>query len=679
MKSHSITARKFLLALSVATSTALLVSACGDSDLTCQVFLRATTFELPDHTGFEMKKTYDCLPVDSRDHVTYDLPLPQEFIDSHPDLYHGETYVSIPGGCLSGTTVIYPTNSAITIIHNSQRKLRPPITTGNVTVLVVNAHEIGRAPPLASTEFRRAIFDRASKSLASQMTACSFGKLNIEMAQCRNCVDGVLEVDLGYTVAGRQSRDVEKDLVRRLGAYGGETAFDHVMYCIPTGTLSGKSGFWTAFALGTNIRSVYNGQVCGLLSAHAHEFGHNLGLAHSGEDIRLIGNQYEFRDYADETGYMGYLENVPIADQPKQCFNAHKHWQLGWYEDHAVDLTETILVNHTWVGHLVSFVDYDKAPFGEAVVIRIGDLYVQYNQAKGLNEGTREYRNTAVIIQAPGPGQVSKLLAGVGNGYSFRVPSFQDTGFDIVFMVCYQRYYGPPDSIQLSITLDDGVHGPQCQKRLPALMAISPEPTVAPTISPFSTPTVSLQPTSTPSISPSSSPSATPSMMCEDTLEPILISKRFGNRTCDWIGTQKVWKKLLCQEGFEAYEQCPIMCDSCNVQPAPYPDVCEDSKRMFVMHERLGYETCSWLVANPFWQSRLCIPGQAAYDMCPETCNTCTDTCEDDQSRLFHVNSRRGYQNCEWLATRPKWQALLCRQDHPANSYCSETCNTCLR
>lgn len=56
-----------------------------------------------------------------------------------------------------------------------------------------------------------------------------------------------------------------------------------------------------------------------------HEFGHNLGLAHSG------GKDYygEDGEYEDETCYMGYGE----TDDHAICWNAAKSAELGTYTD----------------------------------------------------------------------------------------------------------------------------------------------------------------------------------------------------------------------------------------------------------------------------------------------------------------------------------------------------------
>jgi hypothetical protein len=62
---------------------------------------------------------------------------------------------------------------------------------------------------------------------------------------------------------------------------------DHVMYCLPPGTMNG-----IAYAYVGHWISVYNDGWCGLLSGQMHEIGHNLNLGHANEK----------GDYNDQTG-----------------------------------------------------------------------------------------------------------------------------------------------------------------------------------------------------------------------------------------------------------------------------------------------------------------------------------------------------------------------------------------
>jgi hypothetical protein len=488
-----------------------------------------------------------------------------------------------------------------------------------------------------------------------------------------------------------------------LDAFGGESAFDHVLYCFPKGTQRNGNYCWPGYGHLNGPRSVYNERNCGYLGITMHEIGHNLGLHHA--------NQYY--EYADRTGAMGSSSRQNFG--PRSCYNAQKNWHLGWYADKSLDLSNNIYES-AWSGRLVAFVDYDKAFDVDAVVIRVGNLYVQYNRARDFNENSRAYRNQAVIVSAPDiDSPPSELLKGIAKeGYSYQnqiIPeaytygNFEGTGHDLVFEVCDQVEDGPPDYIHLSIHLDDGIQSSLCSVPLPDISdapssrpttsmqpSSSPAPRALPSSSPSEVPTSSKVPSSSPSnsptvvpsSSPSSQPSASPTQDCtgKDYQGLVAVNHRFGNRTCAWISTRKVWKTYLCQEGFEAFEQCQETCDSCNAQVQDVSDDgCEDSKKMFYVNDKLPNIRCFWLhhflERSPHWRDRICAPGQPAYDNCPETCGKCSDTCEDQADKRFYVNRRNGLQDCAWLASRPLWQAKLCGTSHLASLYCNEICNTC--
>ena len=207
----------------------------------------------------------------------------------------------------------------------------------------------------------------------------------------------------------------------------------------------------------------------------------------------------------------------------------------------------------------MAFVDIDATPLGDVVVIRAGNLYMQYNRRRSFNEGTRELGNQVVIVSAKDHLSVSELEAGVAVGISgaskrFAYPNFDDTGFNLVIEVCDQ-VYGPPDYVHISIHLADGIQSPLCAFTLPPLTRA---PTVAPTTSvqPSNAPTQppSDQPSNTPTQSPTTSPttSPAPTVTCRDQEGFIPVSNWLGGRTCQWIAAQKGWKAYLCQEGYAA-------------------------------------------------------------------------------------------------------------------------------
>jgi len=115
---------------------------------------------------------------------------------------------------------------------------------------------------------------------------------------------------------------------------------------------------------------------------------HNFNLLHA----------HEGEEYLDYTGYMGgaIISYHDRTGFPAMCFNAANHWQLGWFQDRAI---ETDLFTPTLV-RLAAFVDYDKTTQGlDNVVLRSGNVFMHYNRAKGTNVDTYEYKDHLVIYQ----------------------------------------------------------------------------------------------------------------------------------------------------------------------------------------------------------------------------------------------------------------------------------------
>jgi hypothetical protein len=84
---------------------------------------------------------------------------------------------------------------------------------------------------------------------------------------------------------------------------------------------------------------------------------------------------------------------------PKQCYNAQNHWQLGWYSQDTMKTVEpgsTV----TTVVKVVAFADHELATstLDQILVQAGGDLYMQYNRAKGFNADTYEYQDKLVIV-----------------------------------------------------------------------------------------------------------------------------------------------------------------------------------------------------------------------------------------------------------------------------------------
>ncbi|KAL7447953.1 hypothetical protein ACHAWC_000232, partial [Mediolabrus comicus] len=156
-------------------------------------------------------------------------------------------------------------------------------------------------------------------NLKSQYSACSYGALECNPASKTTSTgvavtNGVHELTISNSVTGVDKGVVEAAVVvagySDLGSMRNQ--FDHVMLCLPPGTL----GNWIGYAYVNHYLSVYNDDWCNNVSIQMHEIGHNLNLDHSGE----------LDEYDDKTCMMGYSYNYD--DFPKMCFNAPKGRQL---------------------------------------------------------------------------------------------------------------------------------------------------------------------------------------------------------------------------------------------------------------------------------------------------------------------------------------------------------------
>ena len=67
--------------------------------------------------------------------------------------------------------------------------------------------------------------------------------------------------------------DIDDALKTKFSVSSASQLADHVMYCLPPGTMSG-----IAYAYINHWKSVYSDLWCTYVSAQLHEIGHNLNL-----------------------------------------------------------------------------------------------------------------------------------------------------------------------------------------------------------------------------------------------------------------------------------------------------------------------------------------------------------------------------------------------------------------
>ena len=434
----------------------------------------------------------------------------------------------------------------------------------------------------------------------------------------------------------------------------------------------------------------------GRISALAHEIGHNLNLHHSGE-----GDE----DYADLSGYMGYGSRDVGA--PISCFNAQKHWSLGWFQDRSTSLG---LDDLPWGGYVAFFGNYNLTSPYDNVLVNVGRssprLFLQYNQATGINSGTRERKDQVVIVEDAGStknswGLQSWIVAGIAldsgdTKRGLRYRNFHRSGSALVIQVCEQEASMPADLVRISIHLDDGVQGDTCKVDLTKQTCDDNKETT------FFVDNIRMYQHCdwlARNINSWGDKLCVPGHKaydvceetcgkcrddCEDTPNvTFYVNDVQGHQDCEWLSSRSHWQKRLCREEHDAHRLCPESCDVCDrgVDFVVSDNACDDDREATFFIENTGkYQDCWWLARNvDRWRDKLCVPGHEAYDLCAETCGKCEDGCEDTPDITFHVNDVKGEKDCEWLSTRPFWQEHLCHEEHDAYRLCQEACDVCDR
>lgn len=219
-------------------------------------------------------------------------------------------------------------------------------------------------------------------------------------------------------------------------------------------------------------------------------------------------------------GFTVYQTGAPV-----KCFNGHKNWVAGWFDDREYRVNPTM--ESPVLARLVTFVDYNKdLAVDDVVLIRVGPYFLQYNRAKGINADTGMDADRVSITYAPDHLADSENVAGIRAGQRASL-RYRNTGYNLTVEVCEfgsssgedatsslakQVIFGDNgddtsfDYAWVSIHLKNGVQRSQCdQVRMPQPLTLQPTP--QPTSSrPSSrpTPSPSLRPTFPPTVKPTS-------------------------------------------------------------------------------------------------------------------------------------------------------------------------------
>ena len=472
------------------------------------------------------------------------------------------------------------------IFSNRRRRLAP--TMGKSTLLVLRVTYRDQAPSLTAANLASSVFGLGEKAanvnLADQMEACSFGKLLFSPAKGSGIVHGVAEISINVKVSGDNSvRTLEILVIDKANKEFGTLSqlYEHVIIVMPEAGLKYGGNGYLAYAFLRGFISVYDNLWAGRISALSHEIGHNLNLHHAGHGSL---------PYGDESGYMGF--GSVDEQSPKSCFNAQKHWSLGWFQDRSLSLDT---VDLPWAGYVAAFVDYNMTTPDQLVVLNVGKsdprLFLQYNRAKGVNAETRELGDQIVIIRDNGSpetywGLQSWREGGVavdqeGVGRAFRYHDFGGPGVDLIIRACeVVSGEGSPDYIRLSIHLDDGVQKHTCRDDIAR---------------------------------------GSDDLLCDDDLTATFyVQEKDLYRSCGWLARNiDRWRSRLCVPGEDAYSYCAETCGKCS------DDCVDKADSSFFVNNVQKNQNCEWLSTRLSWQERLCIEGELAFEMCHESCNRC--------------------------------------------------------
>jgi len=304
-------------------------------------------------------------------------------------------------------------------------------------------------------------------NVRSQAFDCSGGQLRYQPAADVTGLikNGVMTAQITNVVAGVSSNTVMNWVREAATALLGskDLTYSHytqVMHIFPSEVDWGGAAAW-AYLPGSV--SAFSDDYADKMGVQIHEFGHNLGMHHSGDGTL---------PYADHSCMMGN----PSYDNngPQICWNAAKSWESGWYEEDSVTVTPSASGEFIQLVGVADWVTEKYTRGMHRVVLQILDssiandldYYVIYNRAKGPNAGVNFAKNQ-VTISTGKAREVSWHQAGLAEGQIFRKPGYNSGSQDLVVKVCEMSTGTEvmPDTAGVLIYLDNGQeadNGPKC-------------------------------------------------------------------------------------------------------------------------------------------------------------------------------------------------------------------------
>ena len=212
-------------------------------------------------------------------------------------------------------------------------------------------------------------------------------------------------------------------------------------------------------------------------AVHVHEFGHNLGMQHSGQ-----WSNGELNPYGDQSGYMGGNTGMAWDDEgAHMCFNAAKMYYSNWYSDQQKIVYPA---NGAFSTKLVALDDIrtDKDNTDASIVLATtgasgSRVFLMYNKAKGMTADVGD-KDTVTIIRQSGSSAKSEQVGALKTNDEKKINNWSG-GNTLVIKNCGTSFSNGVDTA-LVIMYVEGVNLISCDGPTP--QQPNPVPSPAPVV-----------------------------------------------------------------------------------------------------------------------------------------------------------------------------------------------------